>query len=112
MYRKLLPVLFFSCASAASYAQAPTLTAANINPVVNDSFISVVCQAANVFPGPSGASQTWDFHTLVDTTGLADTVNLGTVVYAAVAPGYASLSLAATALGSATFSTSTHAITN
>jgi hypothetical protein len=75
MYKRLLPSLFLIGCSAFAFAQAPTLTQANSSPVIGETYLLKVCNAAGVLPGPSGAAQTWNF------TGLSATsTEVGKVV--------------------------------
>lgn len=57
-----------------SFAQAPTLTAANFNPQFNDGFVNHVCDTTGVSAGLPGPNVTWNYGgssglitTLVDT---------------------------------------------
>jgi len=109
MNKTLLLASFLSCASLASFAQAPSLTSANISPALNDSFVSVVCKTQGVTQGASGASVSWDFSTLVD-TNIADSVNIGSVIYASAASSYSLLTTAASFIPTTTFATSNYAV--
>jgi hypothetical protein len=53
------------CFALPSMAQV-TLTAANLNPVAGDAFITKNCDTTGVTQGPAGASQTWNFSGLTD----------------------------------------------
>jgi len=83
MHKKLLPFLFLSGISAAAFGQvAPTLTAATFNPMLNDAYISHVCDTTGVVPGAGGANVTWNFGSLVSTQ-----VDTGRCVTVASTPG-------------------------
>jgi hypothetical protein len=100
MNKTLLPALFSLLTASAAFGQAPTLTAANINPVLNDSFLSVICDTAGITAGPVGASQTWDFSlTLHASTTVLPNTGMGHVV-----------SAASTGTAAALFPSSTHAV--
>ena len=73
MYKKIVPILSLVCSSFVSFAQAPTLTAANFNPQLNDAFITHVCDTTGVLQGPPGANVTWDFTVPGLTTTQIDT---------------------------------------
>ena len=108
MNKFFLLALSLTCASSLSIAQ-PTLTAANINPVVNDSFVTVICDTSATV-GAGGTNITWHYDTLSTTTN-SDSIEIGNVVYAnSSVTGYSILSLAAGLIPSTTFNTSTHAI--
>src|SRR5579871_2968307 len=93
MHKKLLSSLLFSTISCASFAQtAPTLTAATINPMLNDAYISHVCQTSGVVAGSGGANVTWNFSSLVSTQ-----VDTGRCVTVASTAGGAYIGLVAPA---------------
>jgi hypothetical protein len=104
MNKTLLPALFSLLTASAAFGQAPTLTAANMNPVLNDSFLSVICDTATITAGAAGTSVTWNFTGLTASTTVAPNTGVGYVVYAHSAPGYTTLSLLPS------FAASTHAI--
>lgn len=79
--------------SVLANAQVPNLTGASNNPVVNDSFINIICNPAGVSVGAAGASISWNFATLSPTT-VTYPIDTGHVITAnASAPGYSLLSL-------------------
>src|ERR1017187_7110036 len=82
MNKNLLLALFFACISSALSAQIPILTAASINPIIGDAFISIVCDTNGVSQQSGGANIIWDFTGLSLSTDLPP-VDTGTVV----APG-------------------------
>src|ERR1039458_266204 len=112
MYRKFLPALLLSLGGTASFAQIPSLTAANINPVINDSFISIVCDTNFVSPGSAGADIIWTFTSLFPSTVISPYWDTGfTAAFLNTDPGYGALFGLATYFGSSTaFMSSTYAI--
>lgn len=88
--------------SAHSFGQIPTLTGANVNPAVNDSFVSIICDTTGVTPGPSGASQTWNFATTLHPTTLTYPIDTGYVMNASAASGYTFLSVFSTLFSTTT----------
>lgn len=89
MIKKLLLASVTVGCSVLAHAQVPTLLASNVNPVINDSFINVICDETGIVQGSAGVNITWDFHTL-PTTSLPDSITLGSVMTASLAPGYSS----------------------
>lgn len=69
MYKKLLSALFLMGSASAAFAQtAPTLTAANFNPVAGNKFL--IHESSSTFaPGATGANVVWDF-TAINTTAV------------------------------------------
>jgi|GEM_PF-936814 len=108
MYRKILPMLLLAGGTAA-FGQAPTLTASNVGPVINDQFITIQCDTTGITQGAAGSSLTWDFSALTASTTLSPNTATGTVLAAASGYGYSTLAAAASLLLSTTFSTSTYA---
>jgi hypothetical protein len=102
MYKNILPALLLIGGSTAS-AQIPTLTAVNSSPVVNDQFITLVCDTTGITQGPPGASITWPFSSLMPSTTINPNKDTGTVIaVTATTTGYSSLQTAATLAGSTT----------
>ena len=60
MCKKLIPSLLLIGSAFATEAQ-PTLTDANFNPQIWNTFLNIICDTANVNPGASGPGVTWDF---------------------------------------------------
>jgi hypothetical protein len=81
MYKIHLLLFLFTGASWLSAAQAPTLTAANMNPLIGDKFVIHNCNTNNVLPGASGADTSWDFSSLA--TLSAQSIDTGTAIAAA-----------------------------
>lgn len=63
--RKTLLAALLCAGTSASFAQAPTLTAANMNPFLGDTYVNNICDTTGVVPGPSGTGKTWTFSGLV-----------------------------------------------
>jgi len=90
MKKILLPAL--SLISSVSFGQSPTLTAANWNPVLNDSFSVYLCDTTGVNPGPPGSSVTWNFASLALSTTINPDTGMGYVLYSHSGSGYSTLS--------------------
>lgn len=78
--------MFF--AGNAAISQAQTLTAANMNPILGESFTSHTCDTTGVLPGTGGTGITWDFTGLTVTsydTGVA--VTCATTPHCSMFPG-------------------------
>ncbi len=64
MKKHFLAALLLAGASAPSFAQA-VLTDVNLNPLVNDAFVSVTCDTTAVTAMSGGANITWDYSTIL-----------------------------------------------
>jgi len=111
MYKKLLPALFV-LGSATAFGQSPTLTAANVGPVINDEFVTIVCDTTGITQGSAGGGQTWNFASLIPSTTIYPYYDTGTVsAFVLADPGYNDLKTEATLAGSdVAFLASTYAI--
>ena len=111
MYKKLLPSLLV-LSSATAFGQSPTLTAANVGPVINDAFVTIVCDTTGITQGSAGGGQTWNFASLIPSTTIYPYYDTGTVsAFVLVDPGYNDLKTEATLAGSdVAFLASTYAI--
>lgn len=63
--RKTFLAALLCAGTSASFAQAPTLTAANMNPFLGDTYVNNICDTTGVVPGPSGTGKMWTFSGLV-----------------------------------------------
>ena len=106
MYKRILPVLLL-CGSSTAFAQVPTLTATNTAPVINDAFVTQLCDTAGVTQGTPGTSITWNFASLIPSTTLTPNKDTGTVATPSGKPGFSVLSLLSPAFAASTYATVT-----
>ncbi len=83
--RKTLFAALLCAGTSASFAQAPILTAANMNPFLGDIYVNNICDTTGVTPGPAGASQTWHFEGLAPATS-GTTIDTATAEACALTP--------------------------
>ncbi len=106
MYKRILSLLLL-CGGSTAFAQAPILTADNTAPVLNDAFISLICDTTGVTQGVAGASITWNYSTLFPSMTMTPNMDTGTVATPAGKPGFSTLSLLSTAFAASTYATVT-----
>ncbi len=88
MRKFIFPALLFFCSPFISFAQTPTITAANVAPVPGDEFVIHNCYTYGVDAGPSGADTSWDFSMLATLTAHGS-VDTGSAVPSSSVPTHA-----------------------